>query len=69
MKFQDLIFLVIFVLVILKRDSKLSTLVGIFCLALSIPLFATWVFFTAQHLVWYAAGFFLLSVVLLFKNK
>ncbi|MCL5434983.1 MAG: hypothetical protein M1405_01195 [Patescibacteria group bacterium] len=69
MKFQDLIFLVIFLLVILKRDSRLSTLAGILCLALSIPLFALWIFFTAQHLVWYAAAFFLLSVVLLFKNQ
>lgn len=69
MKIQDLIFLIIFILVLLKRDSRLSTIAGIICLILSIPLFAFWIFFTAQHLVWYAAGFFLLSIVLLLKNK
>ncbi len=69
MKFQDLIFLIVFLAVVLKRDSRLSTIAGIVCLALSIPLFALWVFFTAQHLVWYASAFFLLSVVLLLRNK
>jgi hypothetical protein len=69
MKFQDIIFLVIFFLVLLKRDSRIATLAGITCLVLSIPLFALWVFFTAEHLVWYAAGFFLVSIVLLIKNK
>lgn len=69
MKFQDIIFLIIFILVILKKDSRLSTLAGIICLILSIPLFAVWIFFTAQHLVWYAAAFFLLSIILLFKDN
>ena len=69
MKIQDLIFLIIFILVIIKRDSRLATIIGIACLALSIPLFALYVFFTAEHLVYYAAAFFLLSIVLLFKNK
>ena len=69
MKFQDIIFLIIFLVVILKRDSRLSTIAGIICLILSIPLFALWVFFTAQHLVWYSTAFFLLSIVFLLKNK
>nr|MBI5455854.1 hypothetical protein [Candidatus Levybacteria bacterium] len=69
MKIQDIIFLIIFVLVLLKRDSRLSTVTGIICLILSIPLFAAWIFFTAQHLVWYAAAFFLLSIILLLRNK
>ena len=69
MKLQDIIFLVIFILVLIKRNSRLSIAAGIVCLVLSIPLFAFWVFFTAQHLVWYAAAFFLLSIILLFKNK
>jgi len=69
MKLQDIIFLVIFILVLIKQNSRLSTIAGIICLVLSIPLFALWVFFTAQHLVWYAAAFFFLSIVLLLKNK
>lgn len=69
MKLQDIAFLIVFILVLLKRDSRLSTIVGLVCLVLSIPLFALWVFFTAQHLVWYSAAFFLLSIVLLLKNK
>jgi len=69
MKLQDIIFLAIFILVLLKRDSRLSTIAGIICLVLAIPLFAFWIFFTAQHLVWYSATFFFLSIVLLLKNK
>lgn len=69
MKLQDIIFLIVFVLLILKRNSRLSTIAGIICLALSIPLFALWIFFTAEHLIWYAAAFFLLSIALLLKNK
>ncbi len=69
MKIQDIVFLIIFILVIIKRNSRWATIAGIICLLLSIPLFALWVFFTAQHLVWYAAAFFLLSIALLFNNK
>ena len=69
MKLQDIIFLIIFFIVLVKRDSRVSTIAGLTCLALSIPLFALWIFFTAQHLVWYATAFFFLSIVLLKKNK
>lgn len=69
MKIQDLIFLIIFAVVALKRDSRISTIAGLICLALSIPLFAFWIFFTAQHLVWYAFAFLLLSVILLINDK
>lgn len=68
MKIQDILFLVIFVVLLLKRDSNWATLAGIICLFLSIPLFAFWVFFTAQHLVWYSAAFFFLAIVLLYEK-
>jgi len=68
MKVQDLIFLVIFILVLIKRDSKSSAIAGLICLALSIPLFYLWIFFTGEHLVWYAASFFLLSITFLLKD-
>jgi hypothetical protein len=66
MKIQDIIFTIVFLITLLKRNSTISIIAGLFCLFLSIPLFALWVFFTAEHLVWYAAGFFLLSIILLF---
>lgn len=69
MKIQDLIFIIIFLLVAVKKDSKISTIVGILCLLAAIPLFALWIFFSAQHLVYYSAAFFLLSVLLLLKRK
>jgi len=65
MKPQDIIFIIVFILFAFKRNSTWSTVAGLICLALSIPLFALWVFFTAEHLVYYAAVFFLLSVVLI----
>jgi heme/copper-type cytochrome/quinol oxidase subunit 4 len=69
MKIQDIIFLVVFLILLFKRDSKWTSAAGIICLVLAIPLFALWIFFTAQHLVWYSAGFFLLSIILLYNRK
>lgn len=69
MKLQDIVFFVIFLLVAIKQDSRISTVLGILCLLAAIPLFTIWVFFTAQHLVYYAVAFFLLSIILLFFDK
>ncbi len=63
MKPQDSIFLIVLLLLIYKRDSRLTAILGIGSLILAIPLFATWTFFTAERLTWYAAGFFLLSII------
>lgn len=68
MKPQDIAFLlVVLVLLLIKRLRRPKVFVasGIVCLVLSLPLFALWIFFTAQHLVWYAAGFFLVAIILL----
>ena len=68
MKPQDIaFFIVILVLLLIKRLRKpqVFAISGLICLLLSIPLFAFWVFFTAQHLVWYACGFFLVAILLL----
>jgi len=64
LKPQDLVFIAIFVLLLLKRDARLFAIAGLFCLALSIPLFWKWVFFTAQRLTWYGGAFFLASIIL-----
>lgn len=70
MKIQDIVFFVALALLILKRNPKLATLFGIASLFLSIPLFSLWVFFTAERLTWYAAGFFLLAIIFyFFKSK
>ena len=69
MKIQDILFIVVFVILALKRNSTFSTIAGLICLAAAIPLFALWIFFTAQHLVYYSAAFFLLSIILLYREK
>jgi uncharacterized membrane protein YkgB len=68
MKIQDIAFFIVLVLLIFKRNPKLTVITGVLCLILSIPLFSFRVFFTAEHLVQYAAGFFLLAIIIhLFK--
>lgn len=70
MKIQDLVFLVVFLVVLAARTDRLATLIGLLCLVLAIPLFSFWVFFTAQRLVVYAASFFLLAIIFqLFELK
>ena len=62
MKIQDIVFFAVLTLLIFKRKPQLMIVCGILCLALSIPLFSFWIFFTAERLTWYAAGFFLLAI-------
>lgn len=58
MKVQDLLFFIIAGILIISRKPRLLVSAGLFCLVLAIPLFARWIFFTAERLTWYAAGFF-----------
>jgi hypothetical protein len=70
MKLQDIGFIVIYSIIILSRNLKLFLWGGFLFLLLSIPLYAKWIFFTAERLVWYAAGFFLTYlIVLIAQNK
>lgn len=70
MKIQDTLFLVVLILLIFKRDSKLALIFGLASIILSIPLFYLQIFFTAQHLIYYAFAFIILSVILLiYKEK
>ena len=62
-KIQDLAFILVFLLVFWRRNSKLAVSIGLFCLALAIPLFKFWIFFTAERLTWYAAAFFTLGIL------
>jgi high-affinity Fe2+/Pb2+ permease len=63
MKIQDLGFVIFLISLLVSRNSRLAALAGLTCLVLSIPLFAFWIFFTAQRLVMYAAAFFVLSII------
>lgn len=64
LKPQDLLFFLVLALLFIKKDPKLFVWAGLISLILSIPLFAEWIFFTAQRLTWYAFAFFLVAVIL-----
>lgn len=68
MKPQDVIFLGILVVLAILRKPIYLVWAGLLSLVLSIPLFAGWIFFTAEHLVWYAAAFFLIFTLFSFRK-
>ncbi len=57
MKIQDIIFFVVFLFLLALRRPKLMLFAGLVSWIISIPLFAKWVFFTAERLTWYGAAF------------
>jgi hypothetical protein len=69
MKPQDILFIIILAVLLIIRKPRVLVGAGLICLFLSIPLFAKWVFFTAERLVWYAAGFLLVSIILLLLER
>ncbi|HSW98143.1 MAG TPA: hypothetical protein VLF89_10035 [Candidatus Saccharimonadales bacterium] len=64
MKIQDIIFIITAIILVGIHKRYLLVSAGLLCLLFSIPLFAKWIFFTAERLTWYAAGFFLLAILL-----
>ena len=64
MKIQDILFIIVLLGLIYKQNPKWAAVAGLVSLVISIPLFVTWTFFTAERLTWYAAAFFFLSIVL-----
>jgi hypothetical protein len=64
MKIQDLGFFLLFCLVLWRRNSRVSIIIGLMCLILAIPLFKFWIFFTAERLTWYAAAFFAFAILI-----
>jgi hypothetical protein len=69
-KIQDIIFLAFFAFLIYKKDSKLFLASGLVSILLSIPLFYLQIFFTAQHLLYYAFVFILsATLIMLFKER
>lgn len=65
MKIQDVLFLIVLVFLLYKKNPFYNSMAGIVCLVASGILFTFWIFFTAERLLWYAAAFFLLSIGIL----
>lgn len=63
MKPQDLVFIVLIIVLFLIKKPRAMVVAGLICLLFAIPLFGFWIFFTAQRLTYYAAGFFLLASI------
>lgn len=64
MKLQDIGFILVFVILLVFRRPTYFVWAGLGCLVLAIPLFATWTFFTAERLTWYAAAFFFTFILI-----
>ena len=71
MKPQDIGFIVVLCILLVLRREKLFISAGLLCFLLAIPLFAKWVFFTGERLVWYGAAFVTIGILymLLVKEK
>lgn len=63
MKPQDIAFIIMLIVLMALRKPKFLVVSGLTCLLIAMPLFAKWIFFTAERLTWYAAAFFLLAIV------
>jgi len=63
MKIQDVIFFLVFATLFLLKKEKLFLYAGLLCFVVSIPLFAKWIFFTAERLTWYGSGFILVFLM------
>ncbi len=64
MKIQDVGFILLFLILLAVRKPRLFLVAGLVSWVLSIPLFATWVFFTAERLTWYGSAFILTFILI-----
>ena len=70
MKIQDIIFVIIFISLLFKRNPRIIIPMGLACYALAMPLFYFSIFFTGERLVMYGSALVILgSAILLFKEK
>ncbi|OGG11295.1 hypothetical protein A2Z00_02320 [Candidatus Gottesmanbacteria bacterium RBG_13_45_10] len=70
MKIQDIGFCIILAILLTLRKERWFVYAGLMSLTIAIPLFAKWVFFSAERLTWYAAAFFTIAVLsLLFTRR
>jgi len=63
MKIQDIAFIIIFGILAILRKERWFVYAGLVSIIAAIPLFATWIFFTAERLTWYAGAFFLAEIL------
>jgi hypothetical protein len=63
MKIQDIGFFIVLCFLLILRKDRWFIYAGLVSLLLAIPLFAKWIFFTAERLTWYAGAFFLVVTV------
>ena len=64
MKPQDILFIITLLGILFFRKPRMLVFAGLLCFILSVPLFSHFVFFTAERLVMYAAGFLLVSIIM-----
>jgi len=63
MKIQDIVFFIVFLILLMVRKDRWFLYTGLACLVLAIPLFAKWIFFTAERLTWYGSFFVLCFII------
>ena len=68
MKIQDIGFFVVLIALFLLKKPRLFIWMGLGCLVLAIPLFAKWIFFTAERLTWYAGAIFLIFILISLRD-
>jgi hypothetical protein len=69
MKVQDIAFFIFLGILLYLKNPKALIMAGLFSFILSMPLFMIWVFFTAQRLTTYGAGFLFAGIVLLIHRQ
>lgn len=69
MKPQDIGFFVALVVLALVKKPKLFLIAGLASWVLAMPLFARWIFFTAERLTWYGACFILIYLVMFLRRS
>jgi uncharacterized membrane protein len=69
MKPQDIAFIISLAILLFFRKPIFFVVAGLICFVLAMPLFAFWVFFTAERLVWYGASFIFLGILLMLFKK
>ena len=63
MKIQDVIFIISVLALLVIRKDRWFLYTGLACFFMAIPLFSTWVFFTAERLTWYGSAFILVFLM------
>ena len=63
MKIQDIGFFIGIVVLLILRKPQACIIAGLLCFFFAMPLFATWIFFTAERFVWYGAAFLFIGII------